>query len=265
MQSVVTQTATVREPAKEPNASGLWEPDDPMHGIEDVQYEYHRDPNMVPLGPYPYDGVYNNLPRKHHVLKKVKNCEYCNVTVKVLLSTIGMGSFRVSIDRRLASTRGIGVYTFKAYGQIYHKLDPLVLSGKGSRHMQLYIYDTDDSIAHRVKRSLNLDENLIHLICGVLIRGNPYVQLFTSLGTLVDIQEYMIELNTKISVDQRRYNALAMDQIAAIWVDGNDPQHRFSRSIVIYGKSNDPHYIRAYHDCYDPLAYPLFCGSWPYH
>jgi hypothetical protein len=33
---------------------------------------------------------------------------------------------------------------------------------------------------------------------------------------------------------------------------------RFDRSIVIYGKSMDPNYIRAYHGCYDPLAYPLF-------
>nr|TKW39594.1 hypothetical protein SEVIR_1G189600v2 [Setaria viridis] len=49
-----------------------------------------------------------------------------------------------------------------------------------------------------------------------------------------------------------------MEQVVAIWVDGNDPQHRFSRSIIIYGKSDEPHYIRAYHGCYDPLTYPLF-------
>ncbi|XP_066381900.1 uncharacterized protein [Miscanthus floridulus] len=49
-----------------------------------------------------------------------------------------------------------------------------------------------------------------------------------------------------------------MGQVAAIWMDGNDPQHRFERSIIIYGHENHPHYIRAYHGCYDPLAYPLF-------
>ena len=37
--------------------------------------------------------------------------------------------------------------------------------------------------------------------------------------------------------------------------DGNDPQQRFSRSIIIYGSEDRPHYIRAYHGCYDPLAY----------
>jgi hypothetical protein len=49
-----------------------------------------------------------------------------------------------------------------------------------------------------------------------------------------------------------------MDQVAAIWVDGNDPQQRSSCSIIICGNENRPHYVRAYHGCYDPLAYPLF-------
>jgi len=49
-----------------------------------------------------------------------------------------------------------------------------------------------------------------------------------------------------------------MEQVAAIWFDENDPQQRFERSIVIYGKENQPHYIRSYHGCYDPLAYPMF-------
>ncbi|XP_037448630.1 uncharacterized protein LOC119318209 isoform X3 [Triticum dicoccoides] len=30
------------------------------------------------------------------------------------------------------------------------------------------------------------------------------------------------------------------------------------RSIMVYGKSDKPQYIKAYHGCYDPLSYPLF-------
>ena len=85
--------------------------------------------------------------------------------------------------------------------------------------------------------------------------------LFRNLDSLSNIAEYNIELNTSISVDQRRYIAPRMDQIAAIWVDGNDPQQRFSRSIIIYGSEDRPHYIRAYHGYYDPLAYPLLSPS----
>lgn len=49
-----------------------------------------------------------------------------------------------------------------------------------------------------------------------------------------------------------------MEQVAAIWVDGSDIKRKFERSITLHGKSGQSCYIRAYHGCYDPLAYPLF-------
>jgi hypothetical protein len=49
------------------------------------------------------------------------------------------------------------------------------------------------------------------------------VQVFTCLDNVQNF-EYTIELNTSIDVDQRRYNAPAMDQVVAIWLDGNDPK-----------------------------------------
>ena len=47
---------------------------------------------------------------------------------------------------------GSGIYTFKVHGQIYHKLDQLVPGGNGPRHMQLYFYDTNETMAHRKKK-----------------------------------------------------------------------------------------------------------------
>jgi hypothetical protein len=73
-----------------------------------------------------------------------------------------------------------------------------------------------------------------------------------------NLDEYRIELNTDISLDQRVYNAPAASQVAAIWVEGNNPHGHFDRSIMVYGKSDNPQYIKAYHGCYDPLSYPLF-------
>jgi hypothetical protein len=84
------------------------------------------------------------------------------------------------------------------------------------------------------------------------------VPLFKILGSVFNIAEHNIELNASISVDQRRYNAPRMDQVPAIWVDGNDPQQIFSCNIILYGSEDRPHYVMAYHGCYDPLAYPLF-------
>ena len=75
------------------------------------------------------------------------------------------------------------------------------------------------------------------------------------------MDEFKIELNTSISVDQRRYNAPDMEQVAAIWQDGSDEKSKFDRSIMVYSNSGCPHFIRAYHGCYGPLAYPILYPS----
>ena len=89
--------------------------------------------------------------------------------------------------------------------------------------MQLYFYDTDESMPYRLKRSPHLDANLIRTLLETL-ENNPYVHTFRSLGQVANLDEYKIELNTSISVDQRRFNAPAMEQVAAIWQDGTDEQ-----------------------------------------
>ncbi|WVZ93700.1 hypothetical protein U9M48_039661 [Paspalum notatum var. saurae] len=245
----------------------------------DFQYKCYRQPGFQKATVDPFDFVYNKLPKGHLVLKKGKvvicrktvpdelrrlfesqtdrDAKYFRKNIRYFNSHFSFTSFGVSLDRRLATAKGTGVYTFKAHGQIYHRLDQLAPCDKGPRHMQLYFYDTDDSIAHRTKRSPQLNADLIRKILGIL-QINPYVQSFKSLGTMGNLQEYAIALNMTISVDQRRFNAPAKEQVAAIWMDGNDPEHRFDRNVVVYGKSDKPFYIRAYHECYDPLGYPLF-------
>ena len=186
-----------------------------------------------------------------------RDAKYFQKNIRYFNSHFSFTSFGASVDNRLATAKGTGVYSFKAHGQIYHRLDQLVPGRRGPRHMQLYFYDTDETIAHRTRRSPHLDADLIRKILGIL-QINPYVQCFKSLGTMGNLQEYNITLNTTISVDQRRFNAPAKEQVAAIWMDGNDPGQRFQRSIVVYGKSEHPFYIRPYHGCYDPLGYPFF-------
>lgn len=97
LQSVLTQQ---QSPPLNKFDSGLWEPDDPMHGVEendfdqlnpedygpadieddearvfhhqDFQYQYAVDTDIGYRGSDPYDAVYKDLPKKHHVLKKAK-------------------------------------------------------------------------------------------------------------------------------------------------------------------------------------------------
>ena len=80
------------------------------------------------------------------------------------------------------------------------------------RHMQLYFYDTNETMHHRIKRSPHLDASVIRTILNIM-QDNPYVQIFKSLVTLTNLDCYTIELNTSIFVDQRRYNAPTMEQV----------------------------------------------------
>jgi hypothetical protein len=90
------------------------------------------------------------------------------------------------------------------------------------------------------------------------LEDNPYIHFFWSLGNVANLHEYRIELNTDIEVDQRRYNAPTVSQVAAIWEEGSDNTKQFERSIMVCGTSGEPQYIKAYHGCYDPLSYPQF-------
>jgi hypothetical protein len=95
-----------------------------------------------------------------------------------------------------------------------------------------------------------------------LLEENPYARVFRSLGNVANLDEYRIELNTDIRVDQRRYNAPTVSQVSAIWEEGNDTAKQFQMSIKVCGTYGEPQYIKAYHRCYDPLSYPLFFTLW---
>ena len=90
---------------------------------------------------------------------------------------------------------GTGIYTFKVHGQIYHRLDQLRPEKEGPRHMQLYFYDTDETLSQRIKRSPHLDSKLIRATLRIL-ENNPYVRVFRTVGQMKNLDDLKIELNT---------------------------------------------------------------------
>jgi hypothetical protein len=87
--------------------------------------------------------------------------------------------------------------------------------------MQLYFYDTNETIRHRIQRSPNLDEGVIRTLLR-LLEDNPYVRVFRRFCNISNLDEYRIELNIDIGVDQRRYNTPNVSQVATIWEEGSD-------------------------------------------
>ncbi|KAG2659649.1 hypothetical protein PVAP13_1KG374505 [Panicum virgatum] len=114
---------------------------------------------------------------------------YFRKNIRYFNSHFSFTSFGSNVDHQVATAAGTGIYNFKVHGQIYHRLDQLRPGKNAPRHMQLYFYDTVGTLSHRSKRSV---------------------------GQMKNLDELKIELNTSISIDQRRYNAPAMDQVVAI-------------------------------------------------
>ena len=171
-----------------------------------------------------------------------EDAKYFREHIRYFNSHFSFTTLGVTLDRRVSTAAGTGVYTFRACGGLYHALDGLVPADNGPRHLQLYIYDTDQDLVHRAMRSPDLNIDLIRKILRILER-NPYAQVLKSLGSVPNLDEYRISLNTDINLDQRRYNAPTTSQVAAIWVEGSDPKNCFDRSVVVHGKKETAPYI----------------------
>ena len=131
-----------------------------------------------------------------------EDAKYFREHIRYFNSHFSFTSLGVTLDRRVSTAAGTGVYTFRACGGLYHALDDLVPGDNGPRHLQLYIYDTDQNLVHRANRSPDLNIDLIRKILTILER-NPYAQTFRRLGSVPNLDEYKISLNTDIKLDQQ--------------------------------------------------------------
>jgi hypothetical protein len=127
------------------------------------------------------------------------DAKYFRKHIRYINSHFAFASLGVTIDRRYNSPVGTDIYTFRVHGGLYHRLDHLVPGGDDARHLQLYFYDIEDEVlSHRVKRSPDLDINLIRNILAIL-QDNLYVHTFRRNGAFPNLDDYRIELNTNIT------------------------------------------------------------------
>ncbi|PHT76347.1 hypothetical protein T459_19869 [Capsicum annuum] len=86
---------------------------------------------------------------------------------------------------------------------------------------------------------------------------NPYAQFFCQLKDHSSFQNLEIRIASNAKLDQRVYNKPSVDQVAAIWIDGNNPNVPFDREIIVHEHSGNIHRVKHYYGCYDPLQYSL--------
>ncbi|KAG5581517.1 hypothetical protein H5410_052144 [Solanum commersonii] len=166
-------------------------------------------------------------------------------------------SFGVKLDKDLASSRK-GVYSFKAQGQIYHDLPSLIPNNDRPWYFQLYFYDTNHKLANKmsVLKDANLLEKVMTKIRYIMER-NPYAEFFSHFKEHTSFQNLEIRIVASASVDQWVYNKPLVDEVAAIWVDNNNPNAPFERDIAVHKHSGYKNRVKHYYGCCDPLQYPL--------
>ncbi|XP_048528214.1 uncharacterized protein LOC125507767 [Triticum urartu] len=72
------------------------------------------------------------------------DAKYFRKHIRYFNSHFSFTSLGVTLDNWVNTVARTGVYTFHAHGQLYHRLDHLVPGDHGPKHLQLYIYDTDE-------------------------------------------------------------------------------------------------------------------------
>ncbi|XP_020243618.1 uncharacterized protein LOC109821874 [Asparagus officinalis] len=172
-------------------------------------------------------------------------------------SIFSFTSFRARFDRELASNRK-GIFTFRAQGQIYHNLPSLIPEKNKPSYFQLYFYDTENELQNRmgILDNANMSTTTTKRLMDIL-EGNPYAKFLRKLNDFPSLEDFKIIINRDAAVDQRVYNSPTVDQVAAIWVEGNNDNVPYEREIVVHSHSGKNHQVKHYFGCYDPLQYPL--------
>ncbi|KAK9665931.1 hypothetical protein RND81_14G146800 [Saponaria officinalis] len=134
-----------------------------------------------------------------------------------------------------AVNQGSSPYCFRLSGQNHHNIGSfLPPDGKQPRFLQLYFYDGESEVAHRITslsaRGKNeLDPEIVEGLSKMLYEHNALAMI---------LQPVQHRLIGNRSMDGRQYNLPSSDELAVLIVGGSDSEN-CNRDIVIYDRSKD--------------------------
>ncbi|XP_074304620.1 uncharacterized protein LOC141639371 [Silene latifolia] len=170
-------------------------------------------------------------------------------------SSFAFTSYGVKKDHELAH-RNRGIYTFRVQGQFYHFINDVLPTQEQPRYIQLYFFDTDVELWHRLQSCPDLTRIFVSTLMRIM-EINPYASFFRSLREIGIHEESRIVIRADPTQDQRTYNAPTASQVAAIWVEDEGSSEHLRHDIVVYARSGISLRVRHYYGCYDLLQYPL--------
>ncbi|KAK0587414.1 hypothetical protein LWI29_022515 [Acer saccharum] len=104
-------------------------------------------------------------------------------------------------------------------------------------YLQLYFYDTEHELEHRMQSSTKMSLLTLQKIIDIL-HINPYCRFFRNLRGVSDLENYKILIRSDAELDQILYNSPSVSQVAAVWVNDEPLGERKSRDIVVYGHAD---------------------------
>lgn len=100
-----------------------------------------------------------------------------------------------------------------------------------------------------------LNQHIVRTLMDVL-SPNPYA-IFLRRLEHSSLDMCRIHIRTDVELDQRVYSSPSDDQVAAIWIEGNNANVSHERDIIVHSSSGRTNTVCHYHGCYDSLQYLL--------
>ena len=179
-------------------------------------------------------------------------------------SALAMTSVGRTVNHSINQGGG-GPYTFVLQGQLSHQAGSLLPpEGEPPRYAQLYIYDTDVALDHRMQHPANaqLDRPTLATLQDMLYRVHSGVQLYKQAyeltRTMPPEQQCRIALRFQQNTDRRRYQNPdpSVREIAVILPgDGDTPAG--AQDIILYRRNGPLFRITDSHPSYPSLRYVL--------
>ena len=151
---------------------------------------------------------------------------------------------------------------FRVQGELCHLIGSLHPNDRHPpSYAQLYIYDAQLALDHRLTRNDNLRAHTMKTLQSTLLRSHPYAKQFLQacdvLDHYPDDSDAHIHLRVLPGQDRRRYNLPSSDEVAVILPgDGTAPERR---DIILRRRSDQRCLTRIDdgHPAYSPLHYVL--------
>ena len=140
--------------------------------------------------------------------------------------------------------KGGAPYVFRMNGQNYHKIGTLLPKDNSPKFAQLYIYDTENEIRHRMHASSSkqnkpqLDEGIVSGLLEMLDEHNELVKSFRMARDRYkesDLENVKLRLIGTRSKDGRQYNLPTASEVAAPIV-GESTGQNIEHDIIVENK-----------------------------